>query len=553
MTLLSCRIGRCLLALVALTIFSIPCGATESMSRTLVDGAAIPGSNGVRIGPDGLLYVTSAVGSRIDVLDPVNGALVRSLGPQQGVFGADDLAFSPAGQLYWTAFFTGEVMRLNDSGQGELVARVGPGVNAISFNDSGRLFVSRVFLADELYEIYPDGGQSPRLIRQGMGGLNAMDFGTDGALYGPLWFKGQVARVDVESGELSVVASGLDTPAAVKFSPQGALHVIDQHQGTLLRLDIASGEKTLIAMPGVGADNFDFDARGGIYISNAHEGSVSKALPNGKMLALSPGGLSMPAGITSSGNGTLVVAASQSLRSYDAQTGAQLTVQHASIGDPTTVATPLTVSAYGEQLLVSSWFSNTVQVWDPQSRTIRVTYRDFAVPLNAVASGDDVVVAELATHRVVRRHVGSMDKEILMAGIPVPSGMAVADGSLYVADWLSGNIYQLMAGGFVLATPHVVVGGLQRPEGMALDAQGRLLVVEVGSRRLLRIDPQYPQVEVLAEGLAVGLQAVPGYPPSWLLSSVAADSCGRITVTQDLNNSLLRVVPADAIPGMCRE
>lgn len=527
--------------------------AEEGKSRTLVNGALFQGANGIRVSPDGLLYVTSAVGSRIDVLDPASGKRLNSLGSSQGVNGPDDLAFGPDGLLYWTAFFTGKVMRMNAEGKAEVVAWVGPGVNAISFSPSGRLFVSRVFLADELYEIDPTGVQAPRLIRNGLGGFNAMDFGPDGQLYGPLWFKGQVAGIDVDSGELTVIADGLDTPAAVKFSPEGILHVIDQHHGTLLQIDTVSGTKHVLAHPGLGADNLAFDAKGRIYISNAHEGGVSEVLPNGSVRKLSVGGLSMPAGITVDSRGELVVAATESLRRYDSQTGAELDVVHASIGDPTTVATPLTVSTYGEKLLATSWFSNTVQVWDPVTRTVTADYRDFSVPLNAVSLDGDIVVAELASHRVTRRKAGTMETEVLMAGIPVPTGLAAAGGNLYVADWLSGSIFQLMVGGQVLQTPHLIVAGLRQPEGMALDAQGRLLVLETGTKRLLRIDPQSPHIDVLKSGLAIGLKAVPGYPPSWLLSSVAVDQCGRITVSQDVDNSLLRIVPDDVIPGICAD
>ena len=198
----------------ALCLFNLSAQATETTAHTLVSGAAFQGANGIRVSPDGLLYVTSDVGSRIDVLQVHSGKRLKSLGQQQGVYGPDDLAFDSDGRLYWTAFFTGEVMRLNDDGLAEVVANVGPGVNAISFSGEGRLFVSRVFLADELYEIDPQSEQPPRLIRQGIGGLNAMDFGQDGYLYGPLWFRGQIARIDVNNGDLEVVASGLHTPAA---------------------------------------------------------------------------------------------------------------------------------------------------------------------------------------------------------------------------------------------------------------------------------------------------------------------------------------------------
>jgi len=260
----------------------------------------------------------------------------------------------------------------------------------------------------------------------------------------------------------------------------------------------------------------------------------------------------MPAGIAVDARGELVVAAAQSLRRYDTQTGAELEVVHASIGDPTTVATPLTVSRFGDRLLTSSWFSNAVQVWNAESKQVEASYQDFKVPLNAVEMDGAIIVAELAAHRVVLRHPGSDENQILHGAIAVPTGLAAANGRSYVADWLSGVIYQLTEAGIVLEVPRPIIGGLSHPEGMALDDEGRLLVVEVGTQRLLRIDPLNPQIEVISEGLAVGLGGVPGYPPSWLLNSIALDDCGRITITQDLDNSLLRVVPEGVVAGECR-
>ena len=87
-----------------------------------------------------------------------------------------------------------------------------PGMNSLAWTDDGRLFATQVFLGDALYELDPSGANPPRQIMEGMGGLNGFDFGPDGALYGPLWFKKQVVRVDVEAATIDVVATGFDVP-----------------------------------------------------------------------------------------------------------------------------------------------------------------------------------------------------------------------------------------------------------------------------------------------------------------------------------------------------
>lgn len=76
-----------------------------------------------------------------------------------------------------------------------------------------------------------------------MGGLNGFEFGPDDKLYGPLWFKGQVAKVDVDNAELTVVADGFKVPAAVNFDSKGNLWVVDTALGQLVRVDPKSGAR----------------------------------------------------------------------------------------------------------------------------------------------------------------------------------------------------------------------------------------------------------------------------------------------------------------------
>src|SRR4029077_7717230 len=102
-----------------------------------------------------------------------------------------------------------------------------PGINSLAYRKDGRLYATIVFLGDTLYEIDVEGVKPPRMIMEKMGGLNGFEFGPDDMLYGPLWFKGQVAKVDVDKPELTVVADGFKTPAAVNFDSKGNLWVVD--------------------------------------------------------------------------------------------------------------------------------------------------------------------------------------------------------------------------------------------------------------------------------------------------------------------------------------
>ena len=159
-------------------------------ANIIATGANIAGANGLAIGPDGNLYVTSVLGSSISVIEPESGEILKTLGVEEGVIGPDDVDFYKDGSYYWTSIMTGEVAGFDDDGNRVIAAQLAPGVNPITFSDDGRLFVSQCFFGTNLYEIDPNGEQEARLISDELGpgcGLNGMDWGPDNRLYGPRW------------------------------------------------------------------------------------------------------------------------------------------------------------------------------------------------------------------------------------------------------------------------------------------------------------------------------------------------------------------------------
>jgi hypothetical protein len=128
-------------------------------------------------------------------------------------------------------------------------------------------------------------------------------------------------------------------------------------------------------------------------------------------------------------------------------------------------------------VVLSTWRLNAVQVWDANIGEIVEEYLDFAVPINAIRFQGDLVVAELATGRVVRRNAATGECTTLATGLIVPSGLAAADGDLLAADWASGVVWKIMDDG-VPVVPIPVATGLSGPEGLALQSSDSLLVVE---------------------------------------------------------------------------
>jgi DNA-binding beta-propeller fold protein YncE len=167
----------------------------------------------------------------------------------------------------------------------------------------------------------------------------------------------------------------------------------------------------------------------------------------------------------------------------------------------------------------------------------------FAGPLNAIRFQGDMVVAELETGSVVRaRGANPAERVTLAAGLGVPAGLAATDDDLWVGDWATGSVLQLVADGQPLARPRVMARRLAAPEGLAVAPDGRsLLVVESGAGRLSRIDLKTGRVSTVADGLALGAQGipgVPGVPPTWSFNGVAVGPSGAVYVSGDKANVL---------------
>jgi sugar lactone lactonase YvrE len=525
--------------------------AAEPSAPVLARGAALHGANGMMFDRHDRLHIASVAGREIVVMDPQSGAILDRLGPDRGVEGPDDLSLGPDGALYWTSFFTGVVGRRAPDGTVSTIAQLPPGVGAITFSDDGRLFVAVSALGTEaLYEVDPSGANPPRLIAEGLGGLNAMDWGADGLLYGPLSFAGQVVRINVDSGAIAPVAGGFGLPTAAKFDSRGRLHVVDQRsndkgRGEVVRVDLATGRKAVIARLTAGLDSLAFDSHDRLFVSSFQDGFIAEVEPDGAVRMVSGGGMILPGGVAALPRGrdgeSVFVADLFSLRELDARTGNQRDIERGFVGFSPLLSPVFTVAPDGGNLLLSSAFGGAVQVWDPVAHAPVATYTGFAGPLNAIRFQGDLIVAEQGGSVVRAQGANPAERATLAAGLGVPAGLAATDDDLWVGEWASGRILQLVADGQPLAPPRVVAMSLSAPEGLAVAPDGSLLVVESGAGRLVRIELVTGRISTVAEGLALGAQGIPGLLPTWSFNGVAVGRSGAVYVSGDKANVLYRL------------
>ncbi|MCA1392725.1 SMP-30/gluconolactonase/LRE family protein [Bradyrhizobium sp. IC3123] len=529
-------------ALIA-ALFATTSASADSWEVTrLVPGSALHGVHGLGVDKAGHLFAGSVAGAALYEVDIAGGSAKVAIPAPVGM--ADDIAFAPDGTMAWTGFLAGDLYARKGDGPIKKLASGLPGINSLAFRKDGRLYATTVFLGDALYEIDVEGVKPPRQIMEKMGGLNGFEFGPDDKLYGPLWFKGQVARVDVDKAELSVVTDGFKIPAAVNFDSKGNLVVIDTALGQLVRVDPKSGAKTMVAQLKPSLDNLVIDDKDRIYVSNMADNGIQEVDPaTGHAKQIIIGKLALPGGIgvtSENGKDTIHVADLFAYRTVDGVTG-EVTEKARMHAAGTTLEYPMSATAKGNDVVLSSWFTGTVQVIDGKTGATRDMLHDFKAPHDAVVLADgSILVAELGTKSLVKvsgEH--GKDRTTLIGALEGPMGLVRGAGDeVYVTEAFAGIISKINSTG----EKTVIAKDLKMPEGIARTGDGKLIVAEVGAKRLIEIMPESGKVTEIAANLPIGLTGAPGGLPTHIPTGVAVGATGAIYVSSDVENAIYKVV-----------
>ena len=515
--------------------------ASWSEPEALVAPSSFAGVHGLAIDQKGRLLAGSVLGNTLWEVDRGTGAAKVLIDAPEGQ--ADDIAVGPRGELAWTNYLMGMLRyRENDGAPMRVLAKDLPGLNSLDFDrSSGRLYASQVFLGDALWEIDRTGQKPPRLIKKDMGGFNGFEVGPDGMLYGPLWFKGQVVKIDPVSGNMTVIAGGFKIPAAANLDGKGNLWVVDARSGELVKVDLATGRKTVAKQLRPSLDNLAIAPDGTIYVSNMANNEVQAFDPaTGMLRTLTSGKLAAPAGLKIEGR-TLWVADVFGFRQVDVRTGEVRDVFRMQ-RDPQ-LDYPFAIGLSGTRFALTSWFTGTVQLVDRQTLRTVETIHGLKAPFDAIPMADgSVIYAEIATGSITRASGPHfVEKQVLASGLAGPVQMIVGrDGALYVTE-AAGKLTRIPLD--ASAPLRAVAEGLALPEGVAETPWGSFIVAESAARRLVEIDPVNGSRRTVAENLPIGLAAGPGLPPPYVVTGVAVGSDGTIYMAADRNNAIYRIRP----------
>jgi sugar lactone lactonase YvrE len=518
----------------AAATLSLVAGAAHGQTVTpLVKGSHFHGVHGIRFSPKGELYAGSVAGQTLYAVNVETGAVRTVEGPPHGM--ADDIAFGPGDQVVWTAISEGVVYTRRGKGPVEVLAKDMPGANSVAFSRDGkRLFLGQVFAGDGVWELDPMGARPPRKIAGPVGGFNSFSPGPDGALYGPLWFKGQIARIDPDTGQVSVVAEGFETLAAAKFDSKDNLWVIDTKQGVLYRVDIKTGTKTKAAQLSTSLDNIAVGPGDRIFVSNMADNGVQEVdVKTGAVRQVVKGALAFPADIdvrSFAGRDTLYVADVFAYRRVDATNGAVTDVARMHSDE---LEYPTGISIAGNHVILSSSVAGTVEVFDRVSGK-RLSHADgFPGVTDALElPGGALLVAQVGGDVVQAE--GSARKTVVQ-GLKAPTSLArAANGTIYVIESGAGRLSRL---DLTNGAATQVADGFTRPKAVAVGPNGRPVVLDMGERTVVEVVPSTGGKTVIARDLPVGLLG----GPVPLGAGLAIGARGDIYLASDVENAIYRI------------
>ena len=513
-------------------LFLMSCGSSNNYKKELfVSGAWIAGVNGMHFGPDGYLYAASVFGSEISVIDTERRVILNRFDLSDGVVGPDDIAFNSKGEFYWTSIVTGEVSGFDVNGSKVFSGNPGPGVNPITFSDDDRLFVAQCFFDNGLFEMDPSGNEAPRVIFEEIGefcGLNGMDWGPDGRLYGPRWFNNEVVSIDVDTGDIRKEVGGLNVPAALNFNSRGELFILDTGDGKVVK--VIDGVKSDYAYVELGLDNLAINDKDEIYVSSYSEGSVLKVSPESIENVL-PGGISHPGGLTILGN-NIVVADIQSVKAYSLEDGSE-SWNYKNTYRISPQGLNFSVASDDKSLILSSWFDNNVKIMNPDTGEILESLEGLNVPISAVKYGEHIAVALHGNGSVTLYDVASGEEEILADGFSAPTHVITYQNDLLVSDRSNGQLVQITKSG----AKEVLVDGLDSPEGIAVK-DNAIYIFEGDTGEIKKY--QDKEVSVIAKVMSGSVGQSELFPPSVVFNGLVIKD-DYLYVSGELERSIFRI------------
>ena len=524
-----------------------PAGASSHARNATVEivvpGSVIQAIEGIDIGPDGMIYGTSIHALAVYRIDPDTGFVTIAVPSPYGE--SDDVAVGPAGTpaegiLAWTAQSTGEIRIQRPGGMPEVILPDAPRVNPIAFNKEGRLFTAQSGAGENaLWELDVIGNNPPRVVAKNKGRLNGFGFGSDGRLYSPHFGTNELFAIDVDTGDFEVIADDVGTTAATKPDADGNVWNVDYMTGDLWLTDMKTGESRIYATFPPPLDNLTIDDDGVIYMADLAISGITAFNPKTmESWTVTAGSFTVPLGMaatTLNGEEAILIADPFGYRFLDPQSG-EITREPKmwSPGASSSVAA-------NDEIIVTTYANyGAIRKIDRATNEVVFQTRDISSPRGVVlTSTGDAIFADATSGKLMRLSGETISD--VATGLNEPVALLLEnDTSVLVTEIGSGTISRIdLTGGGRTE----LVGGLVNPLGIAQMADGRIAVAEPARGTVTAIDLSTGQRTELAHGLPLSLDHhdLPANTPL----GIAVDSTGAIFVSCGRDNSIVKITLAD--------
>ncbi|HET6709839.1 PQQ-binding-like beta-propeller repeat protein [Amycolatopsis sp.] len=361
------------------------------------------------------------------------------------------------------------------------------GSNGVAFGPDGRLYVAQ-FLAGEISAVDLATGDVEVVVPAG-GPVQAPDdlaFGTDGSMYLTDLVPGRVWRRHPD-GTFTLVTDRVRLPNGITCIGD-RLFVNEMIPGGRL-LELGDGEPKVLAGELAMGNAMQLGPDGALYYPHMLTGEVFRIPPDGGTPELVATDVHEPVAVRFDLGGVLQVLSRGAA-------GIVTRIDLLGTGDRTLLTSGLTGldnAAFDTEnrMFVSSYAAGGITELHPDGRTREITPRGFAGPYGVTVDlGGTVHVAD--HYRITEPHDGDVTTTELLT---FAHGIA-ADGDLL---HLTAQYGQVRTYDRATREVRTRAEGLDQPLGIAVRADGTLLVAESGAGRVLAIDAE-DTVSVLADG-----------------------------------------------------
>ena len=543
-------------------------GAAEKKAIKIVDpaykatlvvaGTPLRSSNGMNFDVEGNLLVAHISSSRISKINIDTGEITTLVDFERGVLRADDLTSDGKGTIWTSCSGIGgeSVFKVSKQGKVTILYSGLAGMNGIQYNRrTGRLFMGQFAAGNGLYEIDPDGAKPPRLITSKFDYTNAMDFDKDNNILLTVP-GGKIAVVNPDTGESKMLEVSFPHNSALKVGPNGEIYVVGYKDnfGEVWKVSQDGKVKQSLSSGTIAPlDNLAVSKDNRLFVSSLRDATIYEVATDGsgKTKMLAPLGPSSITFMSAKGN-DIYTSDGYVVRKLNEEKGV-LDLTKGSFYERKGFPAPGSLYAGPGDFMYlttgtssgNNQFDARIYIFSIKDFTFRKIntgmYQGLKTPMGFCVKGGTIFVAEFLPGEITAIDAGGDETKRRTVGkmLVGPVGVVEKDNKLYVAESLGQRISVIdLENG---RQDILLTGLIGRPTAIDLDKEGNLLVLDATGRRLLKVHPVNGGITVIAENVPIYPTIYSHWPLIGLPNGLAVAENGAIYIGGNDDGSVWKI------------